>query len=91
MQERSIDGKRFIKEEDYYYFLIIYKRHGFWVYVNILEEKWLEINYQESIKFNWILQFDNDPKHKNKLEMELIKKKKIETLDWLLTLQICHQ
>ena len=44
-------------------------------YVNILEEKCLEINYQE-YKINRILQFDNYPKHKSKLAMEFIKKKK---------------
>ena len=33
-------------------------------------------------KIDWILQFDNDPKHKSKFAMEFIKKKKIKILDW---------
>ena len=58
-------------------------------YVNILDEKCLEINaLSREYKIDWILRFDNDPKHKSKLDMEFINKKK--TLG-LLTLQIYHQ
>ena len=53
------------------------------LYVNILDEKCWEINkLSREYKIDWIIQFDNDPKHKSKLAMEFIKKKKIKTLDW---------
>ena len=46
-------------------------------YVNILDEKCLEINaLSREYKIDWILRFDNDPKHKSKLDMEFINKKK---------------
>ena len=52
-------------------------------YINILDEKCLEINkLSREYKIDWILQFDNDPKHRSKLVMEFIKMKKIKTLDW---------
>ena len=48
-------------------------------YVNILDEKCLEINkLSREYKLDWILQFDNDPKHKSKLAIEFIKKNKIK-------------
>ena len=31
---------------------------------------------------DWQLQFDNDPKHKSKLEIDFLKKKKADFIDW---------
>ena len=48
-------------------------------YVIILTEKFNEMRCIE--EKNWDIQFDNNPKHKNKLAQEYLKKHKITTLE----------
>ena len=54
----------------------IHPKHGCWILCKNIERK---VQWNEK---HWWLQFDNDPKHKSKLDQEYLKKQKIATLEW---------